>query len=71
MGKRKKYVTYHQVIEGLHRYWCNSPSECDPKNYIQTLREETGLSYSKIAHDLRADSGTDVTDQTVYNWGKA
>lgn len=68
MGKRK-YVTQHQVRQGLCRGWDEWWAECDPVAYVKTLRRETGLSYSKIAHDLRADSGTEVADQTVYLWG--
>ena len=80
--KRKKYVTKAEVEEGLHRgcvtrkdgsTWWNSDVGtwgCNPGEYIRYLRRETNLSYPKIAHDLRVDSGCDVSDGTVAKWGR-
>ena len=72
--KRKKYVSYEEVRQGLHRPlrcgMTNDEWNCDPRNYIRTLKSETGLSYKKITHDLRVDSGVNVADSTVQLWGK-
>ena len=73
---RKKYVRYKDVQEGLHRPGIgqcgllDTTIACNPKTYVRYLRRETGLSYPKIAHDLRVDSGCDVSDGTVAKWGR-
>ena len=72
---RKKRITYEQVEGGLN--WIAGKGFVDwhgewitPSQYIIQLKRETGVADWKIAHDLKVDSGVEVTRVTVWNWRK-
>lgn len=64
----RQYVTYGQVKRGL----CRVPHtvECFPCIYLRTLRNETGLSWRKLAHDLSVDSGCKVSEANARRWAR-
>lgn len=65
-GKRQ-YVTYWDVYFGLN--W-DQARFISPAEYLRVLREETGLSWEKLAHDLSVDSGCKVSACNAKRWAE-
>ncbi len=65
----RKYVKYEDVREGLKRGGDDDfTMPYSPYYYLRELRVKTGLSWAKLAHDLSADSGCEVSAVTARRW---
>jgi hypothetical protein len=68
----RQYVTYEQVDYHLNRTlerWMDY-GDHSPTDYLRFLRQQTGLSWAKLAHDLSVDSGCKVSEANARRWAR-